>query len=373
MPEARYPRLQAESLPVVLRLLRSSQVGPVTFFQLLRRYGSPEAALRALPDHWARGNAKDRRMADAAAVQQEIEAGQRLGARFLLYGAEAYPESLWHLYDPPPVLMCVGDPSYLAGRMAVGIVGARNASAAGRHFTKKLAADLGGAGVTVVSGLARGIDTAAHEGALATGTVAVTACGLDVVYPPENHALHARIAEMGCIVSEQPFGTPPVTTHFPRRNRILSGLSRAVVVVEAARHSGSLITARYALEQGREVCAVPGSPLDPRSSGPNHLLKEGALLVESAEDILALLREGHASVAAGVEEAALEAEPSLFAASEDALARLRTGVGASPVLVDALLEACQVSPQEAATLLLDLELSGEIERLPGNQVVRRVA
>ena len=261
-----------------LRLARSENVGPITFFALLERFGSPASVLDALPALARRGGRRRPiKVCARATAEREVEALGRLGGCLIALGEPAYPEPLAAIADPPPVIALRGRADLLAGD-CVAVVGARNASANGLHFAERLAADLGEAGLTVVSGMARGIDARAHAGALATGTVAVMGGGIDVLYPKENGALFEKLLAEGTVVAEAPLGTVPMGRHFPRRNRIISGLSRGVVVVEGAARSGSLITARLALEQGREVMAVPGSPLDPRASGPNRLIRQGATL-----------------------------------------------------------------------------------------------
>src|SRR5712691_2698847 len=270
-----------------LRLSRSESVGPVTFYAMLRRFGSAAAALDALPRLSRQAVATTRRDAEA-----EMAAIERLGGLLLCWGEKLYPSTLAAVEDAPPVLTVLGQPEMLPRLLLspiIAVVGARNASANGRRLARDLAAELGEAGIVVVSGLARGIDAAAHLGALEKGSVAVVAGGADIVYPEENRGLHEALARDGAILAEMPIGTEPQARHFPRRNRIISGIALGVVVVEAAAKSGSLITARYALEQGREVFAVPGSPLDPRSRGANDLLRNGATLTETAADILAQL------------------------------------------------------------------------------------
>ncbi len=274
-----------------LRLIRSPRVGPATFLRLLAEYGSAAAALDALPEQAARAGLKDYTPCPLDHARAEWERGLRLGARPLFLGQPQYPPALAALEDPPPVLWVRGPKALrtLVLRPAVALVGARAASALGLRMARKLAAGLGEAGFVVVSGLARGIDKAAHEAALATGTIAVMAGGVDVIYPPENASLANAIAECGVLLSEQPPGLEPQSRHFARRNRLIAGLARAVIVVEAAEGSGSLITARFALDQGREVMAVPGHPLDPRSAGANALIRDGAVLVRSVDDVLAAL------------------------------------------------------------------------------------
>ncbi|MGH7092903.1 MAG: DNA-processing protein DprA, partial [Stellaceae bacterium] len=280
-----------------MRLVRTETVGPVTFYALLRRFGSAGEALAQLP-HLPRGGNGGRPVSalPRAEAERELAALDRLGARLVCWGEPDYPALLAEIDDAPPVLSVLGDPELLR-RPMVAIVGARNASANGRRIAHDLAAGLGTAGIVVISGMARGIDAAGHAGALDTGSVAVVAGGVDVVYPEENRGLYRALAERGAIVAELPPGTEPQARHFPRRNRIISGMALGIAVVEAAARSGSLITARFALEQGREVFAVPGSPLDPRCRGTNDLLRSGATLTENAGDIvtqLGPLLHGHA-------------------------------------------------------------------------------
>lgn len=353
-----------------LRLIRTENVGPITFYQLLRRFGSAAAALDALPDLARRGGRKaPARIASISDVEAELERAAKLGARLIARGEPGYPSALAAIDDAPPLLFVRGRAEALTRRM-VAIVGARNASANGVRFARQLATDLGKAGLLVISGLARGIDTGAHVGGLASGTVAVMAGGVDVIYPPENEGLYREILKDGAVVSEMPPGLSPQARHFPRRNRIVSGMSVGVVVVEAALNSGSLITARLALEQGRDVFAVPGSPFDPRARGTNGLIRQGATLTESAEDVLAGL--GHAAQP-------LEAAPprlperDLAEALPDkevdsARSRVLEKLGASPVPVDEIVRQCQLAPSVVLTVLLELELAGRLTRHPGNQV-----
>ena len=355
-----------------LRLIRSDHVGPVTFFELLRRFGSAAAALSALPDLARRGGGRrSPRIFPRAEAERELASLDKFGARLVAWGEPDYPPSLAAVEDAPPLVSIKGDAALLA-RRSIAIVGARNASANGRRFAQGLAHDLGRNGLLVVSGLARGIDAAAHRGALETGTAAVVAGGIDVVYPEENRDLHAAVGAQGVLLAEMPIGTEPQARHFPRRNRLISGMSLGVVVVEAALRSGSLITTRFALEQGREVFAVPGSPLDPRCRGSNDLIRRGAGLVEAAEDVLTAL--------AGQLQGAPKDIPRRFLApmlsdgndSEKSQERARSQVlealGPSPLPVDELVRQCQLSPAIIATVLLELELAGRIERHPGNQI-----
>ncbi|MCX7646152.1 MAG: DNA-processing protein DprA, partial [Rhodobacteraceae bacterium] len=274
-----------------LRLVRSPRVGPATFFRLTAEHGSVAAALDALPSIARAAGVEDYAPCPASRAAAELAAGRKAGARLLCLGDADYPPLLAEIADPPPLLWALGDTALL-GRPAVAIVGARNASSLGLRMAKALARGLGEAGCVTVSGLARGVDAACHLASLETGTVAVVAGGVDVVYPPENAALARDVAARGLILSEQPMGLEPLARHFPRRNRIVAGIARAVVVVEAAAKSGSLITARLALEQGREVMAVPGHPFDARAGGCNQLIRDGAVLVRGAGDVLAALDGG---------------------------------------------------------------------------------
>jgi DNA processing protein len=313
-----------------------------------------------------------------AEAEAELTALQRIGARLLCWGEPGYPSALAAIDDAPPVLTVCGQVELLS-RPMVAVVGARNASASGRHFCRDLAASLGRGGLVVVSGLARGIDAAAHSGAIETGSIAVVAGGVDVVYPEENRGLHDTLAHRGAIVAELPLGTEPQARHFPRRNRIISGMALGVVVVEAAARSGSLITARFALEQGRDVFAVPGSPMDPRCRGSNDLLRHGATLTEAAEDVLLqlapLLRSSPPPrIPSPTSQTALDLRPAGNAvpiADEEGTELILEKLGPTPVAVDELVRQCQLSPAVVATLLLELELAGTIERHPGNLVSLR--
>lgn len=353
-----------------LRLIRSENVGPVTFYQLLARFGSAGAALAALPDVARRGGrAKPLSICPRATAERELQHLQDAGGRLVAWGEPDYPRALAATDDAPPLISVKGA-THLLGSPAIAVVGARNASANGRRFARDIAVQLGRQGLLVVSGLARGIDAAAHEGGLATGTAAVLAGGIDKIYPEENRALHERIAERGVLIAEMPVGTEPQARHFPRRNRIISGMSLGVLVVEAALRSGSLITARFALDQGREVFAVPGSPLDPRCRGANDLIRNGAILVESADDIL---RELQPQISAPLQEPKRDFSASTAAAGDETdLAQAQEMViqllSPTPIPVDELVRQCQLSPALMITILLELELAGRIERHPGNQV-----
>jgi len=357
------------------RLAQTEGVGPVAWRRLLSRYATAAAALDALP-RLARAGGRDAPPAipTMAEAEKELDRLRKLGAKLLVLDDPGYPPLLAMLDDAPPVIAVQGDPAVLSAR-AVAMVGGRNASANGQRMAESLAADLARS-VVVVSGLARGIDAAAHTGALVTGrTVAVVAGGLDLPYPPEHAALQRRIAETGAVVAESPLGTTPQARHFPRRNRIIAGLSLGVVVVEAATRSGSLITARIAQEIGREVFAVPGSPTDPRSRGANDLLRQGAILTETAEDVLDNLPQHPMSTALDDNVTAppglAEPRPELADDSPD-LPRTRTQVldllGPSPTAVDDVVRRCQFSPAAVMVVLLELELAGRLELLPGNRV-----
>lgn len=371
------------NLRALLRLARTPGVGPGQLARLMGRHGSAAAAVSALED-LGPGTV---RLADPRKVEAEIEATLDAGARFLARGDPDYPPALAAADQAPWVLTVKGDPALLGGRL-VGMVGARNASAGGRKLAREIAAELAGEGVGVVSGLARGIDTAAHEGAIGHGaTVAVVATGIDVVYPAENAELAAAIAASGVIVSERPLGAKPQASQFPRRNRLISGLAAGVVVVEAAPRSGSLITARFAADQGREVMAVPGSPLDERHRGTNRLLREGAHLVESAADVLAVLAPfavappraaAPARATAAARATAPRSQPrretpapptGATAPAADGLeAEIRARLALEPVPVDELIRQCHASPAQVQNALMDLELAGEVERHSGNRV-----
>ena len=358
-----------------IRLARTQPIGPVAFHQLLGRFGSARAALSALPELAQRGGRRaPLRIASSADAERELDAHARLGAQLLACGEPGYPAPLTALEDAPPLLTVRGDVGLLA-RRCVAIVGARNASVNGRRFAEMLARELGAAGWCVVSGLARGIDGAAHQGALDTGTVAVVGGGADVVYPREHAALQDAVATRGAVVAENPLGTEPRAWHFPRRNRVISGLSLGVVVVEAALKSGSLTTARFAADQGREVFAVPGSPLDPRCRGSNGLIRDGAHLVEGAADVIGVLGTLHAGGDFPPPREARPApaehiDPSGEIDLDEARAAVLEMLDPHPVPVDELVRRCQLSPAALMTALLELELAGRVLRHSGNRVAR---
>ncbi len=353
-----------------LCLSRGENVGPITFFDLLRIYGSAGEALKALPELARRGGRRGRiKLYSRDRAAAEAEALAAIGGRLVALTEPDYPVALAAISDPPPVISVLGH-GHVMNRDTVAIVGARNASAVGGRFARELAAELGAEGYTIASGLARGIDTQAHVGALPTGTVAVVAGGVDVIYPPDNAELYRQIAEAGAVISEQPLGMEPRGRHFPRRNRIISGLAFGLVVVEASLRTGSLITARLAGEQGREVFAVPGSPLDPRHRGTNNLIRQGAVLTESARDVVEALR--------GMTRPKLDEPPIRAPADmpgggggEISLENRQIVIdllGPSPVAVDEIIRQCQLTPTEVLTVLLELELAGHLARHSGGAV-----
>jgi len=354
-----------------LRLSRTAGIGPITFTTLLERYGTASAALEALPRLAERaGRDKPVRIPSVAEVNTEIDKSGRLGLRLVARPEPGYPKLLREIEDAPPVI-AIGRNIALLERPTVAIVGARNASTNGKRIAERLAHDLAEAGLVVISGLARGIDTAAHRAALDHGTVAVIAGGADIVYPPENATLQSEIVARGCLVTEAAIGTEPMARHFPRRNRIISGLAPGVIVVEAARNSGSLITARMALEQGRDVFAVPGSPLDPRAQGTNNLIRQGAVLTETADDVLQVLsslRLKAADPAADASKPLLSIENPSESETDEARRTILEALGPTPVPVDELVRRCQVSLPIVLTVLLELELSGRLERQAGQRV-----
>jgi len=352
-----------------LRLIRTEGVGPVTYRRLLERYRTPAAALDALPRlARAAGRQAGPVVMSAADAERELDRTRAAGGRLVFLGDADYPKLLSLTDDAPPCLVVHGDAA-LAQRRCVAAVGGRNASANGQRMAETLAAELAQC-VVVVSGLARGIDTAAHLGAMRTGrTIAVIAGGIDQPYPPDNADLHRRIGETDLLITEACIGTVPQARHFPRRNRIIAGLSLGVVVVEAAPRSGSLITARFAQEAGREVFAVPGSPLDPRARGGNDLIRQGAILVESAADILDNLPRVPAAPGVSRHTAAgeLPIDPP-SAAPPEARSLVMALLSPEPTMVDDIVRRCQLSPPATVAVLLELELSGRVETLPGNRV-----
>jgi DNA processing protein len=365
-------RLSDEQRLDWLRLIRSQNVGPRTFRALINHYGGARSALAALPSLARRGGAEAvTKIYGQADAEREMEAANKLGAAFVALGEAAYPARLQMIDDAPPLIVVRGHAAVLTLPM-VAVVGSRNASGAGLKFTQQIARELGEAGFAVTSGLARGIDAAAHHASLATGTVAVLAGGHDRIYPPEHTALLDAILPSGAAISEMPFGWEPRARDFPRRNRLISGLSLGVVIVEAAKRSGSLITARFALEQGREVFAVPGSPLDPRAEGTNGLIKQGATPVTETADIISVLRP----IIEQKETPAREPQstPPEGAAAEtvepasDERARIIDLLGPAPVQVDDLIRLSKSSPAVVRMVLLELDIAGRLERHGGGLV-----
>lgn len=368
-----HPPLTHNHLLDILRLIRSENVGPITFFALLRRYGTVKKALEVIPELAKRGGAKRQiTVCPVSAAEAEMERTRLYGAEYICYGEAHYPPLLMQIPDAPPLLIALGHSHLLSKKQGIGIVGARNASANGCNFARKLAGDLGKAGYVIASGLARGIDAQAHKGALATGTVGVIAGGIDTEYPPENAALYRELREQGCILTEQPFGMAPQSRSFPARNRIIAGLSRGVVVIEASKKSGSIITAQEALEYGREVFAVPGSPMDPRCHGTNGLIRDGAVLTESADDVLnALKRVTPLTLRDGQFSLFHEQAAEPFAEEHDlpaARTRITELLSPSPTSVEELTEQSGFPVHLILMILLEKELAGMLQRHAGGRV-----
>lgn len=367
-----HPSLEGSDPVDALRLIRSENVGPVTFFHLVKFCGSVARAIEMVPDMAKRGGRKQPiRIASKAEAAKEYAAIRAAGAEIVLYGSASYPKRMLQMNDAPPMLIVKGH-AHLLQKDMIGIVGARNASANGLNFARTIAHALGQAGLVTVSGLAKGIDAAAHGASIDSGTVAVIAGGIDTIYPPENAKLYEAIIDMGALVTEMPLGAQPLARSFPARNRIIAGMAKGMVVVEASLKSGTLITAQYALDYKRDLFAVPGSPLDPRAQGVNKLIKEGAILTESAEDVLGHYRRTahHAPF--------MEAQADLFAPKpaglpSDAEMEVVRGsvlekLSPSPTLVDELARECEKPVQLVLAVLLELELAGRIERHTGARV-----
>lgn len=375
MSEQHYNLLSDSETIDWMRLIRSENVGPVTFFRLLDRYGSAGNALLALPSLAQKGGRRNYKIASKSQVEKEIEKTHKAGAKLIAYCEPTYPPMLRMAEGTPPIISVMGNLPLLQNT-CIGIVGARNSSLNGINFARRLAMDLGRGGygcndVVVVSGMARGIDTAAHHGSIETGTIAVLAGGIDRIYPAENERLYQEIIERGAIIAEMPVGTTPSGRLFPIRNRIISGVSKGIVVVEAAPRSGSLITARLALDQGREVFAVPGSPGDPRTRGTNNLIRDGAILTENAEDVLRVLADAQ-SLSSGRQfsfdfKALNDTTPDDYEVdtARDTIIEL---LDFTPVAVDELVRNCQFSISVVSAVVFELELAGRLERHPGNRV-----
>ena len=394
------PKLSQQQLIDWLRLIRTEGVGPRTFFSLINHYGGASDALRALPDLMRQRGGKLVSLAPLASVEQELERTRRFGARFIARGEADYPKALAVIDSAPPLLTCIG-PVVPANQPLVSIVGSRNASMVGLKMAEKLGMELGGAGFGIVSGLARGIDARAHHASLATCAIAVVAGGLDQLYPEENRGLFEKLCQRGAVLSEMPFGWVARGRDFPRRNRIVSGLSLGTIVIEAARKSGSLITARFASEQGREVFAVPGSPFDLRAEGPNDLIRQGATLLRNSRDVLDVLnpiigKEFEPTtmfdsagekrdeplwdeadwLGEGAYPAKGPAEPPFDGWSEDPAPNPRDIIlgllTAAPVDPDDLCRSAQLSIREVNLILFGLESDARLERHKGGKVSLRI-
>ncbi len=350
-----------------LRLIRTPGIGPIAYRQLLLRFGSAGAALTAIPDLAGRGGGRAPSIYSKDKAQREMEAVDKAGARYLVLGQGLYPRALAELENAPPLITVKGNLALLE-RPMVAIVGARNASAAACRFARGLAHGLGQEGITVVSGLARGIDSAAHDGSIESGTIAVIAGGIDIYYPPENQMRQDDIAERGLLIAEMPPGTEPRARHFPYRNRIIAGLSAGTAVIEAAPQSGSLITARLAAEAGREVMAVPGSPLDPRAQGCNQLIRDGATLVQSAADVIEGISNLNGKVASPPVSFGHQAVKPINDAEPGIRIRVEELLGPSPVPVDEVVRLSGAGTGAVQLILLELDLAGRLDRHAGNKV-----
>lgn len=362
------PPQSEDELVSWFRLLRSRRVGPATFFRLMKEHGNAKNALAALPEIARNAGVQNYQVCPVSVVVDEIKTGRQAGAEAISFGSADYPENLAQLADAPPLIWAIGDRRLLR-RPMVALVGARNASSLGTRMARKLSEGLVAAGYVVVSGLARGIDAAAHIAARDRGTLAVMAGGVDVVYPAENAVLAQEISETGMRISEQPMGLAPKARHFPQRNRLISGLSSAVVIVEAAARSGSLITARNALDQGRDVLAVPGHPLDARASGCNMLIRDGARLVRGVEDVIEALSTGEPTESTPVAPEANMTKGDRSAVLNRDQVRLHSEIlnrlGPSPVAEDQLIRDLKLAPGDVAPELVALELEGKIQRQSG--------
>jgi len=352
-----------------LRLIRSENVGPISFFMLLRTYGSAQNALDSLPELARRGGRKKPlKPYGLKEAEEEWLRLEKLGGQFLAWSEYCYAPLLRQINDPPPLLAVRGNIELLR-RSCLALVGGRKASLNSRNLARHMAEKLGNENLVIVSGLARGIDSAAHEGAIKQGTIAVMAGGVDVVYPPENQKLYEEICEIGAVISEMPVGTEPQARQFPRRNRIISGLSYGTLVFEAAKRSGSLITARFAAEQGREVMVIPGSPLDPRSQGSNQLIQEGACLVQSVNDIMEVIRPHIDNPLQEPKRVFQEAPTTAY--KEEELNELRhiieNALSLTPTALDDLIRETSAPVTAISTVLLELELAGRLVRLSGNR------
>lgn len=354
-------KLSAAEKLASIRLIRTDNIGPRTYFNLLKKYGSAEEAIIQLPEVVSRSGKKSE-ICSIEAAEKEISSADKFGIKILHHLDKEYPANLLQTYDAPPVLFYKGNVKLLTEK-SIGVVGTRNASANGCAITRRICSALGEAGLIITSGLARGIDAEAHKVALKTGTVAVVAGGLDDVYPPENEKLFHKIAEQGLVISENPLGVKPLARHFPQRNRIIAGLSDGVLVVEAAMKSGSMITAEFALREGREVFAIPGSPLEPRSSGTNQLIKDGATLVVNADDILNNLSPRRINVLPKIE--IIEHKPLQH---DNLRSEIIAKLSPTPTSIDEIIRQTAATSGEINEILLELEISGKLIRQHGNKV-----
>jgi DNA processing protein len=356
-----------------LQLIRTSGIGPIGFWKLLEKHKTAQEALSFLK--WEIKGGKQYCLSSLEEVEKERELHEKIKAQLVYWGEDLYPQTLHNLEDRPPVLSIKGLP-LKKGSPFISIVGARNASLNGKYFAQKLAQELGNRGVIIVSGLARGIDTAAHRGSLSSGTVGIIAGGIDNIYPIENKNLYQEISERGTLLSETKIGTPPQASHFPRRNRLISGMSQGIALIEAGLNSGSMITAQFALSQGREIFATPGFPLDPRSQGCNRLLQEGAQVLTSAEDILDFLAQSSIPLPLPLpkEEKTPLFHPPLLPSDEEALPPLESyileSLESTPLSIDSLIRGSSTSTPQILQAISQLELSGKIHRLSGNLISR---
>jgi len=367
------PSLRDQEKVARIRLYRSENVGPVTFYQLLNRYQTAERALSMLPELARRGGRQiGLRICTEDQVRREMDLHHKFKAHMVVWGEPYYPCLLSKLGDAPAVLSMKGNAACLSQK-GVAVVGARNCSLVGKKIALTLTQELGESRYIIVSGLARGIDTAAHQGSLTTGTVAVIAGGIDQIYPRENEKLYHQIVEQGLLIAESPFGMEPQASLFPRRNRIISGISLGVIIIEAALQSGSLITARYAAEQGKEVFVIPGSPLDPRYKGSNSLLKQGATLVTNAQDVLDELERPYVMPLEHTETPLALDEDQWDFADQDAEkegSQILNLLSTTAIPLDELIRVCRLSSSQVLANLLQLELAGKIIRHPGNNISR---
>ncbi|WP_420549687.1 DNA-processing protein DprA [Curvivirga sp.] len=355
-----------------LRLIRSENIGPITFRHLIARYGTAKEALKAIPDIAKQGGRKKPfKLFPLSAAEKEWHQLDKLGGQFIFLNSDEYSFPLSNTETAPPVISVTGNPHLLKERI-IGIVGGRNASLNGKKLAHRFAEVLGVEGFTIASGMARGIDTSAHEGSIKSGSIAVLAGGVDIIYPKENSDLYARLKSEGLLVSEMPLGSKPQARHFPNRNRIISGLSEGILVLEAALKSGSLITARFANEQGRDVFAVPGSPMDARSRGCNDLIRHGAAITETPDDILNTLQTQKANLSEPANHSTFEIP--LNQVQECDLdkwrGKLLNALSAEPVSMDDLIRDMDAPASEVICLVIELEITGHLYRHSGNKIAK---